>query len=165
QVLGGRNQHAFLHQAGCVAHPGHVAAASLDAEIVQVHPPKHDPRTGRGGQHAQVHRGAAVQPYSVAFHGVANCLFLWQSPPRYLFSDEQITALVAGLSVAKKPHFVALVGQVPSASSAIETGAENITYPGRPPALYVAIVNLTILNPPLRVVSCCYGRGILLAPR
>jgi hypothetical protein len=36
QVFGGREQHALLHQAGGIADPGHVPAARLDRELVQV---------------------------------------------------------------------------------------------------------------------------------
>ncbi len=61
QVLGGRNQHALLHQAGGVADAGHVADVRLDFEIVEIHAAENDPRIRRRRHEAQVALDRGVQ--------------------------------------------------------------------------------------------------------
>ena len=84
QVLGGRDQHALLHQAGGVADASHVAARSLDFEAIQIGAAEHDSRSGRSRKHAHLNRSAAMQAHSAAFHGRAKCLLLIQGMSLYV---------------------------------------------------------------------------------
>ncbi len=47
QVFGRRDEHALAHQAGCVAHLGHVASVGGNLKVVQVSAPENDARTRR----------------------------------------------------------------------------------------------------------------------
>src|SRR5579872_99490 len=78
QMLGGGNEHAFLHQTGGVADAGHVAADSLNREAVEVNPMEYDASTRRRRQDSQMDRSAAVQADSGALHCPTNCLFVSQ---------------------------------------------------------------------------------------
>ena len=78
QVLGGRDEHAFFHQAGGVADAGHVAADGLDFKAVEIDAAKDDSRSGRSGKYSHGNWRAAVEAYSTAFHGGADCLLLSQ---------------------------------------------------------------------------------------
>ena len=78
QVLGGRNEHAFLHQAGGVADTRDVPADRLDLEPVQIDAPEHDPGTRWCRQNAHGNLRAAVQPDTTALYGSTNCLLVGQ---------------------------------------------------------------------------------------
>ena len=61
QVLGGRDQDAFLHQASGVAYASHVPSLGFDLEPLEVHPPEDDTGVGGGRAQAQVDGDARVQ--------------------------------------------------------------------------------------------------------
>ena len=77
-MLGGRDEHAFLHKAGGVADARHIPADRFDLETIEIGTPKNNARTGWGGQHAHGNRSAAVQANPIAFHRGANCLLVGQ---------------------------------------------------------------------------------------
>ena len=78
QMLGGRDQHALLHQAGGVADAGHVAAGGFDFEAIEISAAEDDAGAGGGRQQAHVDRRAAMQAHTNALHGLADCLFVYQ---------------------------------------------------------------------------------------
>jgi hypothetical protein len=71
-VLGGREQHALLHQARRIADARDVANVSLNGESVQVCAAKNDAGAGRrwGEPQARTYRGVESDPFS--FYSVSN---------------------------------------------------------------------------------------------
>jgi len=59
-VLGRRDEHAFLHQAGGITDASHVAADRLDLEVVEIGSAKHNASSRSRRQHAHGDRRAAV---------------------------------------------------------------------------------------------------------
>ena len=78
QMLGGRDQHALLHQAGRIADARYVPAQRFDFEIVEVGTPETNSRASRSRKNSQLHGRSAVQAHTLAFHGGTNCLFRLQ---------------------------------------------------------------------------------------
>jgi cytidylate kinase len=76
-MLGGRKQHALLHQAGRVADARDVANVSLKGESVQVCAAKYDAGAGRrwGELQARTYRGVESDAFSFysASNGVLEC--------------------------------------------------------------------------------------------
>jgi hypothetical protein len=60
-MFSGGDQYAFLHQAGGVAHPGHIPGLGLNCESFEIGAPEHDARVGRGGAKTQVDLDARVE--------------------------------------------------------------------------------------------------------
>ena len=79
KMFGGGNQHALFHQAGGVADPGHVSAHSLQFKPVEISAAKNHARSGGRGQYPQLDGSTAVQSYSAAVDGCADCLFVYQT--------------------------------------------------------------------------------------
>ena len=73
QVLGGGDEHALLHQAGGVADLGDVLADGWHVESVEIDAAKHDARSSRSGQDAQMYGRSAVEPDATTFDGGSNC--------------------------------------------------------------------------------------------
>src|SRR5579862_2454630 len=92
QVLSGRNQYTFFHQAGSVTDACDVPADGLDFKIVKVDAAKYNARAGGRGKDSQMYGSAAVQADASALHRRTNCLFVSQSWLRYLLLDDEITA-------------------------------------------------------------------------
>lgn len=61
QVFGGLNQHALAHQAGGVAHLGHIASNGGNLEVVEVGAAKQDAASGGRGQQAHRDGRSAMQ--------------------------------------------------------------------------------------------------------
>ena len=78
-MLGGRDQHAFFHQTGCVADSSDVPPCGFHFKTVEIDSAKKDTGPSRGWQDAQVDRRTAMQTDSPKFYWAANCLFLPQS--------------------------------------------------------------------------------------
>jgi len=73
QVLGGGDEHAFLHEAGGVADASDVADVGLDGEIVEVGAAEDDARVGWGRSQAQVAVHGGVQTDPRGFDLALNC--------------------------------------------------------------------------------------------
>ena len=78
QVLGGGDEHAFLHQAGGVADLGDVAADGFDFKAVKVGAAKHNARARGGRQDSKMNRGSAMEADAAAFGRIPNCSFVDQ---------------------------------------------------------------------------------------
>ena len=78
QVFGGGDQNTFFHQAGGVADAGDVAAGGFNLKAVQISAAEDDTGARRRRQNAHVDFRAAVQSYSTACDGRADCLLLDQ---------------------------------------------------------------------------------------
>ena len=78
QMLGGRDQHALLHQAGGVADAGYVAPAGFDFETVQVGATENDPGPGGRREDLQIDWSPAMETSSTAGDCSTNCLFMRQ---------------------------------------------------------------------------------------
>src|SRR5579862_388236 len=75
QVLGRGDEHASLHQAGCIANPREIPANGLDFKTIEVHTTEYNPRPGWSGQNAHVDWCAAVQSDTGTLHRSTNCVF------------------------------------------------------------------------------------------
>jgi hypothetical protein len=81
-MFSGGDQYAFLHQAGGVAHPGHIPGLSLDGESFEIGAPEQDAGVGRGGAKTQVNLDARVKSDPRDGGGRCNSLLVGQiSPP------------------------------------------------------------------------------------
>ena len=74
-MLGGRNQHAFLHQTGGVADLGDVLADGFHDETIQIDTPENHSGAHRGRQNSHVHRHTAVQTDAPELNRRTNCMF------------------------------------------------------------------------------------------
>ena len=75
QMFGRGDQHTLLHQAGGIADFRNVSTDCFNRKTVEVSAAKHNAFSGRRWQHAQAHRGATVQTYSLALDRRPDCLF------------------------------------------------------------------------------------------
>src|SRR5581483_1239577 len=78
QMLRGRDQHAFFHQAGCVAHASNIAANGFYFEIVQIGAAEDYSASRLSRQDPHAHRGATMQADAAELRGCTYCLFLNQ---------------------------------------------------------------------------------------
>ena len=67
-MLGCRDEHTFLHQAGGVAYFGDVAAGGFDLVVVEINPAENNAGTRGCGQDAQRDLRPTVQSYAFALH-------------------------------------------------------------------------------------------------
>jgi len=70
-MLGGREQHAFFHQARRVTNPRDISHMRFDLKIVQVHAPENDSRVGWRRHKSQVGFHRRVQPQSLVEIGLS----------------------------------------------------------------------------------------------
>jgi len=75
KVLGGGDEHAFLHERSGVADLGDVAADGCDFEAIEVGAAENNARVGRGGKDAEMDGSTAVESDAATFDGVSNCAF------------------------------------------------------------------------------------------
>ena len=73
QMLGGGDEHAFLHEAGGVTDAGDVADVGLDGEIVEVGAAENDSGVGRGRSEAEVTRNGGVQTNARGLYRALDC--------------------------------------------------------------------------------------------
>src|SRR5580698_10868427 len=78
-MLGRRNQHALLHQAGGIADAGHVAADGFDFKSIQISAAEDDACARRRRQNAHGDGRAAVQANATARNRRADCLLVNQT--------------------------------------------------------------------------------------
>jgi hypothetical protein len=81
-VLGGGDEHAFLHQTGGVADAGDVATLGFDFVIVEIYAAEDDAIAGRSGQDTEVNGSAAVQANTLALYRATDCLLIKQGDIR-----------------------------------------------------------------------------------
>ena len=106
-MLSGRDEHAFLHQAGGVADASNVAPSRFHLEVVQVGAAKDDSSARWCGQDSKMDGSTAVKTDTCALYRRADCLFLLQGEGLYVQREYQITGSAKYLYVANLPHSVA----------------------------------------------------------
>ena len=84
-MLSGGDQYAFLHQAGGVAHPGHIPGLGLNCESFEIGAPEQDARVGRGGAKTQVNLDARVESDPGDGSGRCNSVLVGQILPQENF--------------------------------------------------------------------------------
>lgn len=78
QVLRGRDEHAFFHQAGGVADARDVAAERFDFVVVEIYTAKDNAGAGSRRQDPQVNGSAAVQADALTLYSATDCLLIQQ---------------------------------------------------------------------------------------
>ena len=81
-MLSGGDQYAFLHQAGGVAHPGHIPGLGLNCESFEIGAPEQDARVGRGRTKTQADLDARVESDPGDRNGRCNSVLVDQILPQ-----------------------------------------------------------------------------------
>jgi hypothetical protein len=81
-MLSGGDQYAFLHQAGGVAHPGHIPGLGLNCESFEIGAPEQDACVGRAGAKTQVNLDARVESDPGDGSGRCNSVLVGQVFPQ-----------------------------------------------------------------------------------
>ena len=77
-MLGGGDEHAFLHQTGGIADLGNIATDGFDFEAIKVGAAEHNAGAGGRRKNSEVDRGAAVETHAAALDRIADCTFVDQ---------------------------------------------------------------------------------------
>ena len=78
-MLGCRDEHALLHQAGGIAHARNVASSGFNFKVIEINSAEDDSGARWRGKQAQSHWRSAVQSDSSTANLGADCLFLDQA--------------------------------------------------------------------------------------
>ena len=97
-MFSGGDQYAFLHQAGGVAHPGHIPGLGLNGESFEIGAPEDDARVGRGGAKTQVNPDARVESDPGDGSGRCKSVLVGQIFPQEDF-DQHLLGQLPGLNV------------------------------------------------------------------
>ena len=67
-MLGGGEEDALLHKAGCIADASDVVAVGFDREIVEIHAAENDAGVGGSGLKAKLRVNAGVETHTFGFN-------------------------------------------------------------------------------------------------